>query len=36
MKIYATLITILCIFLGKEEANALNKKYPLGNIMGER
>jgi len=27
MKIYATLITILCIFLGKEEANAQNKTF---------
>jgi len=26
MKIYATLFTILCIFLGKEEANAQNKQ----------
>jgi len=26
-KIYATLITILCIFLGKEEANAQNKTF---------
>ena len=27
MKIYVTLITILCIFLGKEEANAQNKTF---------
>ena len=27
MKIYATLIIILCIFLGKEEANAQNKTF---------
>ena len=27
MKIYATLITILCIFLGKEYANAQNKTF---------
>ncbi len=27
MKIYATLFTILCIFLGKEEANAQNKTF---------
>ena len=27
MEIYATLITMLCIFLGKEEANAQNKTF---------